>query len=134
MERCDAPLATSLLLLYLCAQNLQDMENTSNFNLPLLWEKIKDNAKRLGRFTTKQALLIYYVLKSDDTPTSTKVIVYGALAYLILPVNLISSKHHPILGWADEIAAIAIAYRKIKQHVTPAMEQQAEETLNKWFA
>ena len=110
------------------------MENTSNFNLPMLWEKIKDNAKRLGRFTTRQALLMYYVMKSDETPTSAKAIVYGALAYLILPVNLISSKRHPILGWADEIAVIAIAYRKIKQHITPAMEQQAEVTLDKWFS
>lgn len=110
------------------------MENTSNFSLPLLWEKIKDNAKRFGRFTTRQALLMYYVMKSDETPTSAKAIVYGALAYLILPVNLISRKSHPILGWADEIAAIAIAYRKIKKHITPAMEQQAEETLDKWFA
>jgi len=108
--------------------------NTSNFSLPELWEKLKQNAKRLGRFATKQALLMYYVLKSDNTPTSAKVIIYGALAYLVLPINLISTKRHPILGWADEVAAIAIAYKKIKQHITPEMEQQAEETLNKWFA
>ena len=108
--------------------------NTSNFSLPELWEKLKQNAKRLGRFATKQALLMYYVLKSDNTPTSAKVIIYGALAYLVLPINLISAKRHPILGWADEVAAIAIAYKKIKQHITPEMEQQAEETLNKWFA
>lgn len=108
--------------------------NISNLSLPLLWEKIKFNAKRFGRFTTKQALLMYYVLKSGDTPTSAKVIIYGALAYLVLPVNLISQKRHPILGWADEIAAIGLAYKKIKQHITPEMERQAEETLDKWFA
>lgn len=108
--------------------------NTSSYNLPGLWERIKDSAKRLGRFTTKKALLMYYVLKSDRTPRSAKAIIYGALAYLILPVNLISAKHHPILGWADEVAVIAIAYRKIKQHITPEMDQEAEETLNKWFS
>lgn len=108
--------------------------NTSNFSLPELWEKLKDNAKHLGRFTTKKALLMYYVLKSDTTPTSAKAVVYGALAYLVLPINLISVKRHPILGWADEVAAIALAYRKIKQYITPEMDQQAEETLDKWFA
>ena len=108
--------------------------NTSSYNLPGLWERIKDSAKRLGRFTTKKALLMYYVLKSDRTPRSAKAIIYGALAYLILPINLISAKHHPILGWADEVAVIAIAYRKIKQHITPGMDQEAEETLNKWFS
>lgn len=112
-----------------------NMESTtSNYNLPGLWEKIKANAKRFGRYTTKQALLMYYVLKSDSTPTSAKIIIYGALAYLVLPVNLISIKRHPILGWADEIAAIAIAYRKIKQHITPEMDRQAEETLDRWFS
>ena len=108
--------------------------NTSSFNLPLLWDKIKDSAKRLGRYTTQKALLMYYVLKSKDTPTAAKAVVYGALAYLILPVNLISQRRHPILGWADEVAVIALAYKKIKQHVTPEMEQEAEATLDKWFA
>lgn len=107
--------------------------NTSNFSLPSLWEKLKTNAKRLGRYATKQALLMYYVLKNDNTPTSAKVIIYGALAYLVLPVNLISVKRHPILGWADEVAAIAIGYKKIKQYITPEMEQQTEETLDQWF-
>ena len=110
------------------------MENTSNFDLPRLWDKIKDSAKRLGRYTTQKALLLYYVLKSDDTPKSVKVVVYGAIAYLVLPINLISQRRHPILGWADEVAAIAIAYRKARQYVTPEMERQAEETLNKWFS
>ena len=108
--------------------------NTSSFNLPLLWDKLKSSAKRLGRYTSKKALLMYYVLKSDSTPTSAKVIIYGALAYLILPINLISAKRHPILGWADEVAAIALAYKKIKQYITPEMDQQAEATLDKWFA
>ena len=108
--------------------------NTSNFDLPLLWKKIKYNAKRLGRFTTKQVLLMYYVLKGDSTPTSAKVIIYGSLAYLILPVNLISVKRHRILGLADEAAAIAIVYKKVKQYVTPEMDQQAEATLDRWFA
>ena len=103
--------------------------NTSSYNLPGLWEKIKDSAKRLGRYTTKKALLMYY-----STPKSAKAIIYGSLAYLILPINLISAKRHPILGWADEVAVIAIAYRKIKQHITPEMDQEAEATLDKWFS
>ena len=107
--------------------------NTTNYNLPLLWEKIKVNAKRFGRFTTKQVLLMYYVLKSDETPTSAKAVVYGALAYLVLPVDLISRKRHPILGWADEFAAVALAYRKIRHHITPEMEREAENTLDRWF-
>ena len=108
--------------------------NTSSFSLPMLWEKIKRNAKRLGRSTTKMILLMYYVLRSKDTPTSAKVIIYGALAYLVLPVNLISTKRFRFLGLADEAIAIAIAYKKVSQHVTPEMEQEAEATLDRWFS
>jgi hypothetical protein len=75
------------------------MENTTNFNLPLLWEKIKENAKRFGRFTTKQALLVYYVLKSDDTPTATKVIVYGGIGIPGL-AGKTSSQASATLSWA----------------------------------
>lgn len=110
-------------------------ENDPNgFNLSNLWEKIKTNAKRFGRGTTRQMLLMYYVLKSKETPRTDKVLVYSALAYLILPVNLISIKRHPIIGWFDEATSIAIAFQKIRQNITPEMEQQADQTLDRWFA
>lgn len=110
-------------------------ENDPNgFNLSNLWEKIKANAIRFGRGTTRQILLMYYVLKSKETPRTDKVLVYSALAYLILPVNLISIKRHPIIGWFDEATSIAIAFQKIKQNITPEMEQQADQTLDRWFA
>lgn len=111
------------------------MENdTNNFNLALLWQKTKDGAKRLGRGTTRQVLLMYYVLKSKDTPRGDKLIVYSALAYLILPVNLISMKRHPVVGWMDEAASIAAAFQKIRKNITPEMERQADQTLDRWFA
>lgn len=110
-------------------------ENDPNgFSLSNLWEKIKANAIRFGRGTTRQILLMYYVLKSKETPRTDKVLIYSALAYLILPVNLISIKRHPIIGWFDEATSIAIAFQKIRQNITPEMEQQADQTLDRWFA
>lgn len=110
-------------------------ENDPNgFNLSNLWENIKANAIRFGRGTTRQILLMYYVLKSKETPRTDKVLVYSALAYLILPVNLISIKRHPIIGWFDEATSITIAFQKIRQNITPEMEQQADQTLDRWFA
>lgn len=112
----------------------QSNNNPNGFNLSVLWEKIKANAKRFGRDTTRQVLLMYYVLKSEKTPRSDKVLIYSALAYLILPINLISMKRHPIIGWFDEAASIAIIFRKTKQNITPEMERQADQTLDRWFA
>lgn len=109
------------------------MNNSNNFNPSLIWDKIKENAKRLGRGTTRLVLLMYYVLKSESTPRADKILVYSALAYLVLPINLISIKRHPLLGGLDEIASIALAYNKIKNNITPAMEQEVDAILDKWF-
>ncbi len=77
---------------------------------------------------------MYYVLKSEETPWGDKLIVYSALAYLILPINLISMRRHPIIGWLDEAASIAVAFQKIRQNITPEMEEQVDQTLDRWFA
>lgn len=42
-------------------------------------------------------------------------------------------RRHPILGWFDEAASIAIAFQKIRQNITPEMEQQVDQTLDSWF-
>ena len=103
-------------------------------NLSSLWEKIKTDAIRFGRGTTRQVLLMYYVLKSEETPRGDKLIVYSALAYLILPINLISNRRHPIIGWIDEAASIAVVYQKVSKHITPEIERKTDEVLDKWFA
>ena len=106
----------------------------NNFNASLLWDKIKEYAKLVGRVGARPVLLLYYVMTDENTPRSVKLTVGAALAYLVLPVDLISKKKHPILGRADEAAAILLAYQKVKKHITPEMEQKADETLDKWFA
>ena len=53
--------------------------------------------------------------------------------YLVLPINLISIKRHPLLGGLDEIASIALAYNMIKKNITPAKEQEVDAILDKWF-
>ena len=60
----------------------------SIINKSYLWEKIHEYARKAGRASTRPLLLMYYVLKSDSTPKSAKAIIYGSLAYLILPINV----------------------------------------------
>ncbi|MCR5193890.1 MAG: DUF1232 domain-containing protein [Bacteroidales bacterium] len=91
-------------------------------------------AKRVGRTAARPAVLLYLVLKDPATSKKDKYIVYAALAYLVLPINLISAKRIPILGWVDEAAAIAIAYKKVKNNISPEMEHEAETMLDRWFS
>ena len=47
----------------------------------LLWEKITDYAKVTGRTTARPVLLLYYVLRSPETPSSDKMLIVACLLY-----------------------------------------------------
>ena len=98
-----------------------------------LFEKIGDFARKAGRVTTRPLLLLYFVLKSKDTPASDKLIIVSTLAYVVLPVDLISAKRFPIIGWIDEVASVAAAIEKVGKYITPEIEMQTDDQLNKWF-
>ena len=99
----------------------------------LILRNLGGYVRRVGRVVARPAVLMYLVLRDEATPKRDKYIVYAALAYLVLPINLISSKRIPILGWADEAGAVALAYKRIKDNITPAMEAEADKMLDKWF-
>jgi len=105
----------------------------SKLDFDQLLEKIKDWGKTLGRTSMRPVLSLYYVLKSPDTPLSDKLLVVSALSYLILPVDLISARRFPVLGWIDEITTVTIAYKKVKKHITPEIESKVDNILEKWF-
>lgn len=98
-----------------------------------LWEKITDYAKAAGRTTARPVLLLYYVLKSPETSSSDKMLIVAALSYLVLPVDLISAKRLPIIGWIDEAVSLVYAYKKVCRYVTPEIESEVDNILERWF-
>ena len=98
-----------------------------------LWEYIKLYAEKAGREATRIVLELYYVVKSPQTPTLDKTIIIAALAYQLLPQDLISRDKYGWLGFVDNGAALALAYSKVKTRVTPQIETQVEAVLNQWF-
>lgn len=105
-----------------------------DLNASQLWENIKNYAKKVGRVGARPVLLLYYVMKDGTTPRSVKLTVGSALAYLVLPIDLVSGKKHPVLGRLDEASAIVLAYQQVKKYITPEIERKTDETLDKWFA
>lgn len=99
----------------------------------IILRQLGNYARRVGRVAARPAVLLYFVLRDPSTPKKDKYIVYAALAYIVLPIDIISAKKIPILGWADEAGAIAIAYKRVKENISPAMEMQADALLDKWF-
>ncbi|MBE6187915.1 MAG: DUF1232 domain-containing protein [Rikenellaceae bacterium] len=98
-----------------------------------LWQYIKQYAVKAGREATRMVLELYYVVKAPTTPVIDKSIILGALAYQLLPKDLLSSKKLGVLGLADNIATLAVAYNRVKHHITPETKMQVEGVLDKWF-
>ena len=77
------------------------------------------------------ALLLYYAAMSDDMPYYQKMSLLGALAYLVMPVDLIPDFLPG--GYADDLAALMAAYQLVKDNITDAVKAQALRKLQDWF-
>ena len=108
------------------------MENRI-INYKLLWERLRDYATKVGRFSVRPLLLLFMVMKSPNTPKADKLLVFTTLSYLVLPIDILDVKKLPVIGWFDEIASAAIAYKKVCKQITPAMEAEVDAILDRWF-
>ena len=85
-------------------------------------------AKKLGKNVLEPALLLFYVMKSPDTPRSVKLEIAGALGYLILPVDLIPDFLPG--GFADDLGALMAVYKLCQDYITPDIKAQAQRKLD----
>ena len=104
-----------------------------NLDYNALWESICNWSKKAGRAATRPVLLMWYVRRSHEPPRKDKWSIFGSLAYLICPMDIIDSKRLPIHGWLDEVASLAVLVQKMSQYITPEMEGRADAQLDKWF-
>ncbi len=97
-----------------------------------LWDKIKNVAKKAGVKVIYLALLLYYTATADTTSTAHKAIIYGALGYFILPLDLIPDAI-PVVGFTDDLAALIACAGAVAVSITPALKKQAKEKLKDRF-
>ena len=109
------------------------MQKKSITNYRVLWVRIREYAMKVGRVAVRPVLLLYYVMRSEETPWKDKLTIFGTLAYLILPVDLLDAKRLPIIGWLDEITSLAIAIQRMSKYITPKMEAKVDGILDRWF-
>jgi uncharacterized membrane protein YkvA (DUF1232 family) len=76
---------------------------------------------------------MWYIMRSKDTPRKDKWTIFGSLAYLMLPIDILDAKRLPIIGWLDEVASLAVLVQKMSKYITPEMKIKADDQLDKWF-
>ncbi|MBR6418171.1 MAG: DUF1232 domain-containing protein [Bacteroidales bacterium] len=109
------------------------MRFITNIDYTPIWVGIKIYAMKVGRVATRPVLLLYYVMQSEETSTKDKLTIFGALAYVILPVDLLNAKRLPLIGWIDEVVSLAVAVQRMQKYITPEIEAKADAQLDKWL-
>ena len=109
------------------------MDKQSFINTKVLKEKLQEYATKVGRMSARPLLLLYFIMVSKDTPKSDKLMILSTISYLILPVDLISAKRLPIIGWIDEAFSLSVVYQKVSKNITPEIERKTDALLDKWF-
>lgn len=109
------------------------MERTSIINYAALLDRIGEYAIKAERVATRPVLLLYYVMKSKDTPGKDKLLILSTLSYLVLPIDILDARRIPIIGWIDEIASLSVTYQKVRDNITPEIEAKTDALLDKWF-
>ena len=98
-----------------------------------LMDKLRPWALKAGRVATRPLLQFYYVMEDEKTSTLDRVLIYAAIIYTIMPMDLIPSAVYKFLGILDDGVAMLYVYKKIKDTITPEINAKVEETLNDWF-
>jgi len=90
------------------------------------WSKAKRVAARLP--FAEDLLSAYYCAFDRTTPIQVKAALLGALAYFVLPIDLIPDIL-PVLGYADDAAVLATALRLVASHIRPEHREAARQAL-----
>lgn len=107
-------------------------EYQKHYNEDGFWEKVKTVAVKAGVKVIYTALKLYYAAKNEKTPAWAKSVIFGALGYFILPVDLIPDVM-PVVGFTDDLGVLLAAIAAVAIYVTPDVKAQAKEQLSKWF-
>ena len=98
-----------------------------------LMDKFRPWALKAGRAATRPLLQFYYVMDDENTSPLDRVLIYAAIIYTILPMDLLPSVIYKFLGILDDGVAMLYVYKKIKDKITPEIKAKVEDTLNEWF-
>ena len=90
------------------------------------WHKLRRFAARLP--FAEDLLAAYYCAFDRDTPLQVKAALLGALAYFVLPFDVIPDML-PILGFADDAAVLATALRLVASHLKPEHREAAQRAM-----
>jgi uncharacterized membrane protein YkvA (DUF1232 family) len=114
------------------ADEFKSAEYRKHYSDESFWNKIKRYSKTAGMKVVYPALLLQYIMKSDNVPLKAKLILSAALGYFILPFDFIPD-FAPLLGFSDDVGVLLLILRQMAVYVTPEIREQARKHAMLWF-
>ena len=91
------------------------------------WRKLR---RTLGRIPfTEDLLAAYYCATDKSTPTYVKAVLLGAIAYFIVPTDLIPD-FIASLGYTDDATVLYAAITAVSRHLKPEHRDKARAVLD----
>ena len=95
------------------------------------WRKVRRVVARVP--FVEDLLAAYFCAIDRDTPTYVRGVLLGAVAYFVLPADMIPDVLAP-LGFTDDASVIAAAIAAVGSHLQPRHRDQARGRLEKLAA
>lgn len=99
-------------------------------NLPSRSDVINSVIRSAGKIPfADDVLAMWFCAVDDKTPSKIKAAIIGALAYFVLPLDLIPDMVLG-LGFSDDIAVLTAVLALVTSHITPEHRERAKKALN----
>lgn len=95
-------------------------------------EKVKKYGTSIGFKALHAAVVLFYTLKDPNLPNQDRMIILGALGYLISPLDLIPDII-PVVSFTDDVAVVIAAFGKVINSVSEESKVKAHQQLKAWF-
>jgi uncharacterized membrane protein YkvA (DUF1232 family) len=95
------------------------------------WSKLRRNIRRVPFL--EEALAAYYCAIDGRTPLQVKAVLFGALAYFVLPIDLLPDVI-AVLGFTDDAAVLYAAIRTVMPHIRDDHRSLARSALDRLSA
>ena len=92
------------------------------------WRKVRRVVARVP--FAEDLLAAYFCAFDRDTPSYVRGVLLGAIAYFVLPADMIPDVLAP-LGFTDDASVIAAAIAAVGSHLQPRHRDQARDRLDK---
>jgi uncharacterized membrane protein YkvA (DUF1232 family) len=90
------------------------------------WDKLRRSVGRVP--FAEEAVASYYCATDPATPLQVKAILMGALAYFVVPADMIPD-FIALLGFTDDATVLAAAVRTVLPHVNDRHRGRARQAL-----